>query len=102
MPALLIADIDVTDPETYEAYKQANPDIVNTFGGRYVSIGLNSQVLEGDWVPHRTVLIEFPSMDMVERFYNSDAYKALRKIRWKSASSRLIAFETFDEPRDRP
>ena len=29
MPAFLIADIEVTDENTYSIYRKANPDIVN-------------------------------------------------------------------------
>lgn len=102
MPAFLIADIDVKDADTYTAYRTANPDIVNKFGGRYVSLGGESKVLEGDWHPRRTVIIEFPDMAAIDEFYESDEYVELRKIRWQSADSRLVAIETLDEPRERP
>lgn len=102
MPAVLIADIDVTDPDTYTAYREANPDIVNKFGGRYLALGGEVKVLEGDWQPRRTVMIEFPDMAAITAFYDSPEYVELRKIRWKSADSRLVALETLPEPRDRP
>lgn len=50
MPAVLIADIDVRDPETYARYRTANPEIVTRHGGRYLAVGGEVQVLEGDWV----------------------------------------------------
>jgi uncharacterized protein (DUF1330 family) len=102
MPAFLIADIDVHDPETYAKYREKNPDIVNKFGGRYVVLGGDVKVLEGDWEPRRTVVIEFPDMEAVSAFYDSPEYTELRKIRWQSADSRLVALETLPEPRDRP
>ncbi len=102
MAALLIADIDVTDTDAYAAYKRANPAIVNRFGGRYLALGGAVKTLEGDWHPRRTVIIEFDDMATLERFYDSDEYRALRQIRWKSADSRLVAIETLDEPRQWP
>ncbi|WP_394728814.1 DUF1330 domain-containing protein [Altererythrobacter sp. GH1-8] len=102
MPALLIADIDVKDPEAYAKYRTANPDIVNQFGGRYIALGGAVEVLEGDWHPARTIVIEFPTMEDLKAFYNSEAYVELRKIRWASASSRMVAIETLPEPIDRP
>ena len=102
MPALLIADIDVTDPDTYADYRKTNPDIVNRFGGRYLALGGAVEVLEGDWQPRRTVVIEFPDMAAVRAFYASDEYAELRKIRWRSADSRLVAIETLPEPVERP
>jgi uncharacterized protein (DUF1330 family) len=94
MPALLIADIDVRDAEAYAPYRHANPEIVRKFGGRYLAIGGDVRVLEGDWVPRRTVIIEFPDMASIEAFYASPEYAQIRSIRWQSADSRLVAFET--------
>jgi uncharacterized protein (DUF1330 family) len=102
MPALLIADIDVHDPEAYRAYREANPDIVNRFGGRYLSIGGETKVLEGDWQPRRTIIIEFPDMAALNAFYNSEEYAQLRPIRWASADARMVAIETLPEPVERP
>jgi uncharacterized protein (DUF1330 family) len=102
MPAFLIADIDVTDDDVYKDYRSANPDIVNKFGGRYVALGGMVKVLEGDWHPNRTVIIEFPDMESLEAFYTCDEYVKLREIRWRSAKSRLVAIETLAEPRERP
>jgi uncharacterized protein (DUF1330 family) len=94
MPALLIADIDVRDPEIYARYRSANPAIVSKFGGKYLAVGGEVRVLEGDWAPRRTVIIEFPSMAALQTFYNSPEYAEIRGIRWQSAHSRLVAFET--------
>lgn len=102
MPAFLIADIDVTDADTYADYRTANPDIVNKYGGRYVALGGDINVLEGDWHPRRTVIIEFPDMNAITAFYESAEYTKLREIRWKSADSRLVAIETLPEPIERP
>lgn len=102
MPAFLIADIDVHDPEVYRQYREANPDIVNRFGGRYVALGGEVKVLEGDWNPRRTIIIEFPDMAAIEDFYQSEAYAKLRPIRWSSADSRMVAIETLPQPIERP
>lgn len=102
MPAVLIADIEVHDAETYTRYREANPDIVNKFGGRYIALGGEVKVLEGDWLPRRTIIIEFPDMSALTAFYESEEYGKLRPIRWQSADSRLVAIETLPEPIDRP
>lgn len=102
MPAFLIADIDVHDAETYAQYRKANPDIVNKFGGRYVALGGAAKALEGEWIPHRTVIIEFPDMVALNAFYDSPEYAELRPIRWASAKSNLVAIETLPQPIDRP
>ena len=98
MPAFLIDDIDVKDSDTYANYLKQNPDIVGKFGGRYIARGGEVKVIEGDWQPRRTVIIEFPDMDAIAAFYDSPEYTELRKIRWQSADSRLVAIETLPAP----
>ena len=102
MPAFLIADIEVHDADRYARYREANPAIVNKFGGRYIALGGEVKVLEGDWQPRRTVIIEFPDMDALTEFYESEEYGKLRTIRWENTDSRLVAIETLPEPIDRP
>lgn len=102
MPAFLIADIDVSDADAYAAYRAGSPDIVNKFGGRYIALGGEAKALEGDWQPTRTVIIEFPDMAAIDAWYASPEYEELRKIRLKSADSRLVAIETLPEPIERP
>jgi len=97
VPALLLADIDVKDPEAYAEYRTANPGVVKKYRGRYIAVGGDVRVIEGDWSPRRTIIIEFPDMAAVKNFYDSPEYVELRKIRWKSADSRIVVFETMAE-----
>ena len=45
MPAYLIADTDITDPERYEEYKRQAAPLVERFGGRYCARGSKHEVL---------------------------------------------------------
>ena len=45
MVAYVIADIDVTDPEKYEVYKQLAPPAIAKHGGRYLARGGHMAVL---------------------------------------------------------
>ncbi len=63
MPAFVIADIDVHDPDRYADYKVGSPGSIAEFGGRFVARGGAVEALEGDWAPARLVVIEFPDSD---------------------------------------
>ncbi len=73
MPAYLIADVDVTDAETYDRYRREVPASLEAFGGRFLVRGGDVQVVEGDWQPFRLVILEFPDADTRRRWYESDA-----------------------------
>jgi uncharacterized protein (DUF1330 family) len=63
MPAYVIADADVQDPERYERYRAVSPDAIAAGGGRFIARGGEVVVLEGDWRPKRLVLLEFEDVE---------------------------------------
>jgi uncharacterized protein (DUF1330 family) len=93
MVAYVIADIDVTDPEKYEVYKQLAPPAIAKHGGRYLARGGHMAVLEGDWKPGRVVVLEFPSLDQAKTFYASVEYTAARRARGNAAKMNIIVVE---------
>ncbi len=93
MAAYLIADVDVKDPETYKSYSAQVPATIEQFGGRFLVRGGASEVLEGEWTPHRTVVLEFPDMDTLHSWYRSDSYSAILGIRESAAVSSVVVVE---------
>lgn len=93
MAVYLIADVQIRDPETYAAYSAQVPATLEPFGGRFLVRGGAAQVLEGEWQPHRTIVIEFQDMDALERWYRSDAYAAIKGIRERAADTSVIAVQ---------
>jgi uncharacterized protein (DUF1330 family) len=63
MPAYVIVETDISDPEQYEQYKAASPGAVAAAGGRFVVRGGELAVLEGDWNPSRLVVLEFDDLE---------------------------------------
>jgi uncharacterized protein (DUF1330 family) len=93
MAAYLIADIEVTNSAGYDEYRRQVPATVEKYGGRFVVRGGASETLEGDWGPKRVVVLEFPTMDALKRWYNSAEYKPLIALRQKNASGNVIAVQ---------
>lgn len=93
MPAYLIADVEVTDPVKYEDYRKLTPGAIAKFGGKFIARGGQTSVLEGDWRPHRVVIIEFPSFEQAKNFYTSVEYTAARRARAGAANARMIVVE---------
>ena len=93
MAAYLIGDIEIHDQATYDAYRDQVPELVVAYGGRFVVRGGKVTTLEGNWAAKRVVVIEFPTMEALEAFYHSDAYRPLLELRGKAANARMIAVE---------
>ena len=95
MPAYIIADIEVTDPQGYEEYRARVPAVIAAHGGRYVVRGGAVELLEGHWPLKRCAVLEFKDMAAVRAFWNSPEYRPLRDIRERTAKSRIVAVEGF-------
>jgi len=93
MPAYLIVETDITDPEQYEQYKAASPGAIAAGGGRFVVRGGETAVLEGDWHPKRLVVVEFPDLEAAKRFYDSPEYQAAKALREGAAHLNMVAVE---------
>jgi uncharacterized protein (DUF1330 family) len=93
MAAYLLAEIDVTDPDGFEAYRRDVPTLIARFGGRYLARGGAAEVLEGGRSVKRTVLLEFPDMATLKAFYASPEYQPLLALRQASSRSEVLVFE---------
>ncbi len=93
MAAYVIGDIEVTDPAAFQEYRNRVGATVEQYGGRFVVRGGRVDLKEGDWQPHRLLMVEFPSLEQAERWYNSSEYKPLIAIREKAARTQMIIVE---------
>ncbi len=91
MSAYLIAEVEVTDPGTYEEYRRQVAPTVERYGGRFLVRGGAVNGLEGEWTPKRLVVIEFPDMASLREWYQSDEYERLRRIRQRSSNATVLA-----------
>ena len=93
MSAYLIAEIEVTNPETYEEYRRQVAPTVERYGGRFLVRGGAIHGLEGQWNPKRLVVIQFSDMAGLREWYQSDEYDRLKRIRQSSSTGKVLAVE---------
>ncbi len=93
MAGYIIADVEITDAELFAEYQKLVPQTIELFGGRYLARGGDSQVLEGQFSPNRTVIIEFDSMERAREWHDSPEYAPAKEIRFKSANTKVLIVE---------
>ena len=93
MPAYVIAEVTVTDPDRFAEYRQLVPATIEKYGGRFVVRGGAVETKEGGWSPSRIVVLEFPSMEKARSWYHSPEYAPALALRLKSADAKLILVE---------
>ena len=93
MSAYIIVQINITNKEPYKEYLKQVTAIATKFGGEYIIRGGNFKTLLGKWNFERTVVIKFPSYDIAMKWYNSDEYAPVKKIREDNSDANLIIVE---------
>jgi len=91
--AYVLVQSDVTNPEQYAAYAKVTPDIVAKYQGKFLARGGRNVTLEGQKAPARVVVIEFPSFEAAQAWYNGPGYTAARKLRAGAATMQFVLVE---------
>jgi uncharacterized protein (DUF1330 family) len=93
MSAYIIVQINITNKDAYKEYlKQVTP-IAEKYGGEYIIRGGKSKTMLGNWDYERTVVIKFPSYDIAMKWYSSEEYAPVKKIRENNSNGNLIIIE---------
>lgn len=96
MKAFIIVDVTIIDHALYESYKKLTPASLQPFDGKFLVRGGVTETLEGNWVPGRFVILEFPSVEKARAWYTSEEYESAKAIRQRSAHTQMILAEGFE------
>ena len=93
-----IALVEVKNQDGYKNdYVAGLPDVLRKFGGRYVTRGGRTELVEGT-AKSRSVILEFPSYEAALACYRSPEYAKLMAARKANAAADLIVVEGYDGP----
>jgi uncharacterized protein (DUF1330 family) len=98
MAAYVIADTEIVDPGLGARYRELAQKSIAHYGGRYIVRGGEVEPVEGDWLPHLFVVVEFPSMDRARQWYRSPEYAEALDLRQTALRRRLIFVEGIEAP----
>lgn len=83
----VIAQISVTDPDTYASYIKLVLPTIQHFGGEFLVRGGKAQSYEGTPPGDRNVVIRFPSYQHAQDWYHSDVYAEAKQLRMSASTS---------------
>ena len=96
MAAYLLAQVEVSDMQQYRKYTARTPDIIEKYGGRFLVRGGEVVTLEGEVPASRIVLIEFPSLETMQEFYDSEEYQEVKELRLPASTASFLALDGVD------
>jgi uncharacterized protein (DUF1330 family) len=91
-PAFTIAEIQVTDPDTFKEYATATGTAIPTAGGKFIVRSGKSFVINGE-APKSIAVIQWESLDKARSFFESEEYKKLVPARDKGSKFRAFTIE---------
>ena len=77
----------VKNPAKLEEYKKRVLPVVEKYHGKYVVLGGETEVVEGNWKPTYLVMIEFPNQELAKKWYYSEEYRDLKALRLSATES---------------
>ena len=93
MPAYFVAELDMANPAGFEPYRAAVPATIAQYGGRYLTRGGATELIEGGPEPKRVVILEFADAEAIKRWYNSPEYQKILPIRLANSKARAFIVE---------
>ena len=93
MSVYVLVQIEITDPVAYERYKTLAAPTIGLYDGRYVVRGGTTTALEGNWDPGRLVILEFPTPERAQAWFDSPEYGEARAARQSAANVKMILVE---------
>ncbi len=88
----IIAHIRVHDKEGFEKFKEMAGPAISEYGGKVLVRNPDPEVREGR-DSGVAVVIEFESIEVARKFYESDKYTAARLVRELAAETELTLVE---------
>lgn len=85
-----VAQLDVTDPSWVRDYVSEVTPMVERRGGRYLARSARVETIEGERTPQLAMIIEWPSKEAADAFYDSEEYRAHREARRAGARNEFL------------
>jgi uncharacterized protein (DUF1330 family) len=93
-PAYYVVEVNVHDLDKYKNdYASHVAATLAPYGGRYLAAGGRTESIEGAPPASRVSILEFPSVDKAEAWYNSPDYDKIKPVRHAVATTRSFIVE---------
>jgi uncharacterized protein (DUF1330 family) len=100
MPAYVISMMSIHDPETYRNYTDRTPTIVKKYGGKFLARGGDITTVEGEEYNDRMVLLEFPSKQAIQDWFDDPDYQEAMTFRHAASKANIYVIEGNDNTLD--
>jgi uncharacterized protein (DUF1330 family) len=93
MAAYMIAFVEMLDEKVFRDYQGVASDAFGAYGAKFLTPGGSHKVLEGPAEDRTCVLVEFPSAEQAQAFWDSPEYQAAIKMREGAANMQVLLLD---------
>jgi uncharacterized protein (DUF1330 family) len=93
MPAYFVVELEITNTTAMEPYRAAVSATITQYGGRFLTRGGATELIEGGPEPKRIVILEFADTAAVKRWYNSPEYQKILPMPLDNSTGRAFTVE---------
>jgi len=95
MSVFVVAQGLIEDRDKINEYVAKIMPTMKGSGGRLLGFDETPDMIEGEVSHPRTVIAEFPSKDVFQKWYDSPAYQAIIRLRLEGAPGTMILVNGF-------
>jgi len=89
MTVYAIAQISITDRDSYNSYQARFMEIFGRFKGTLLAADADPEVIEGDWTREKVILMSFPDTQSFRQWAQSPEYQNI-SIDRKAGSEGIV------------
>jgi uncharacterized protein (DUF1330 family) len=93
MSAYFVVELEIANQEAMEPYRAAVPATIEQYGGRFLTRGGSTELIEGGPEPKRIVILEFADKAAFRRWYDSPEYQKILPGRLDNSTARAFVVE---------
>ena len=97
MAYVLVTIKKILDQEAFEEYAEKVRPILRRYGGSWVAIEPQPVTRAGAWPYVRTVIVEFPSIEQAQQWYDSGEYSEIIPLRERAIDANIVMVRNLRE-----
>ena len=96
MSVYAVAQIDIADRKRYADYEAGFIEVFVKYGGEFLAVDDEVEVLEGTPTAGRLVIMRFADRDQFMAWYESPEYQELAAIRREASTGSVVLLRGLD------
>jgi uncharacterized protein (DUF1330 family) len=93
MPAYFIAEVEITNPTGYDAYRPLAGASIAQYGGKFLAAAARPSWSKARPIRRESSSSNSPTSEAAKRWYNSPEYQEALKIRLANSTGRVLIVE---------